>query len=66
MRSIGNPIVDEIRAGLAELYDERELRLWLDSPQPLLEGATPNVLIRRGRADEVLRVVRQIGDGVHP
>ncbi len=51
---------------LADLYEPSEARLWLFSRQKLLGGETPADLIQNGRTDEVLRVVGQVLDGVHP
>jgi hypothetical protein len=50
---------------LADLYEPDEARLWLFSRQKLLDGARPADLIRQGRTDEVLRLLRQILEGVH-
>ena len=54
-------IVDQ----LSELYEPNEARLWIFSPQKLLEGASPAELIRNGRIDEVLRLVSQLRDSVY-
>jgi uncharacterized protein (DUF2384 family) len=50
---------------LADLYEPDEARLWLFSRQKLLDGARPADLIQQGRTDEVLRLLRQILEGVH-
>ncbi|OYX40990.1 MAG: hypothetical protein B7Z02_17340 [Rhodobacterales bacterium 32-67-9] len=50
---------------LSELYDPREARLFLFSPQKLLNGQTPATLIAQGRMDEVHRLVSQIRDAVY-
>src|SRR5919205_2622801 len=49
-------IVDQ----LSDFYEPDEARQWIFSPQRLLEGATPAVLIREGRIDEVRRLVNQL------
>jgi hypothetical protein len=50
---------------LADLYEPDEARLWLFSRQKLLTGEIPAELIRQDRTDEVLKVIRQILDGVY-
>jgi uncharacterized protein (DUF2384 family) len=50
---------------LAQVYEPEEARLWMFSPQKLLEGKTPAALIEKGHADEVIKVIRQIEEGVH-
>jgi hypothetical protein len=50
---------------LADLYEPDEARLWLFARQKLLNGEIPAELIRQGRTDEVLKIIRQILDGVY-
>jgi hypothetical protein len=50
---------------LADLYEPDEARLWLFARQKLLNGEIPADLIRQGRTDEVLKIIRQILDGVY-
>ncbi len=50
---------------LADLYQPNEARMWLLSRQRLLDGARPIDLIKAGRADEVLRMLRPLLEGVH-
>jgi hypothetical protein len=50
---------------LADLYEPDEARLWLFARQKLLNGEVPADLIRQGRTDEVLKIIRQILDGVY-
>ena len=50
---------------LADLYEPDEARMWLFSRQKLLNGQIPAELIQQHRTDEVLRVIRQVLDGVH-
>jgi len=56
-----------VRCGhqLADLYEPDEARLWLFARQKLLNGEIPADLIRQGRTDEVLKIIRQILDGVY-
>ena len=53
-------IVDQ----LSDLYEPREARLWIFSPQRHLRGLSPAEVIRAGRIDEVRGLVVQIGDVV--
>jgi len=50
---------------LADFYQPDEARLWLFSRQKLLDGERPAELIQRGRAEDVIKVIRQLLDGVH-
>lgn len=50
---------------LSELYDPKEARLFLYSPQKLLDGQTPAHLIQQGRMSEVHRLVNQIRESVY-
>jgi hypothetical protein len=54
-------IVDQ----LSDFYEPNEARQWIFSPQRLLGGATPAVLIKEGRIDEVRRLVNQLRETVH-
>jgi transcriptional regulator with XRE-family HTH domain len=54
-------IVDQ----LSEFYEPNEARLWIFSPQKLLNGDSPAHLIRDGRIDDVRRLVNQLRDGVY-
>jgi transcriptional regulator with XRE-family HTH domain len=54
-------VIDE----LADFYEPNEARQWIFAPQKLLAGASPAELIRTGRIDEVMRLVRQLRDAVH-
>ena len=54
-------IVDQ----LSDFYDPREARLWLFSRQRLLDGKTPAELIQAGRAEDVIRIIDQLRDGVY-
>jgi hypothetical protein len=54
-------IVDQ----LSELYTPNDARLWIFSPQKLLDGNSPAALIREGRIDEVMRLVSQLRDAVY-
>lgn len=54
-------IIDE----LSDFYEPREARMWLYSPQRLLEGETPADLIQAGRAGDVIAVIDRLRDGVY-
>jgi uncharacterized protein (DUF2384 family) len=50
---------------LSDLYEPQEARLWLYSPQRLLDNLSPADLIQAGRSQEVVTVVNQLRDSVH-
>ena len=54
-------IVDE----LSDFYSPDDARLWLLSPQKLLDGAAPADMIHAGRADEVMAFIDQLRDGTY-
>lgn len=49
----------------AGLYTDVELAFWLNAPQPLIGMFTPVQLLASGRADELVRVLRALEDGVY-
>lgn len=50
---------------LSGIYEPAEARLWLFSPQKLLDGATPMDAIHKGRIDDVRRLVDELRDHVY-
>ena len=50
---------------LADLYEPDETRLWLFARQKLLNGEVPAELIRQRRTDEVIKIIRQLLEGVY-
>jgi uncharacterized protein (DUF2384 family) len=50
---------------LSDIYEPREARMWLYSPQQLLKNRSPAELFQEGRAQEVIAVVNQLRDSVH-
>ncbi len=50
---------------LADLYEPDEARLWLFARQKLLNGEIPAELIRQRRTDEVIKIIRQLLEGVY-
>ena len=50
---------------LAEIYDPKEARLFMFSPQKLLGGETPAKMIETGRMSDVRKLVNQIRDTVY-
>jgi hypothetical protein len=50
---------------LADLYEPDEARLWLFARQKLLNGEVPAALIRQRRTDEVIKIIRQLLEGVY-
>jgi len=49
---------------LADIYEPDEARLWLFSRQKLLGGEVPAHMIQQHRTDAVLKVIRQLLEGV--
>ena len=49
---------------LAEFYEPDEVRLWLQSPHPQLNGEVPYALIGQGRTAEVLEIIERLDSGV--
>ncbi len=54
-------IVDE----LSDFYEPADARLWLYSPQKLLDGARPADLIQAGDTQRVIEIIDQLRDGVY-
>jgi hypothetical protein len=50
---------------LADLYEPDEVRLWLFARQKLLNGEKPADLIRQRRTDEVIKIIRQVLQGIY-
>jgi len=55
-------VVDQV----ANLYEPDEVRRWLFARQKLLNGETLAQLIRQGRIYEVIKIIRQVLEGVLP
>jgi hypothetical protein len=49
---------------LSDFYEPQDARLWLFSRQKLLSGEIPAELIQRGRANEVIKVIDQLREGI--
>jgi len=58
-------MLDYLFYQLLELYRPDEARLWLFSPNPLLEGRSPAQKIEGDEADSVLDVIDQLKDGAY-
>lgn len=56
--------VTEIVERLGTLYEPHEIVVFLDEPQPLLDGRTPQSLIDAGRRAEVLALLDRLESGV--
>ncbi len=54
-----------VAARLADFYEPDEVRLWLQSPHPQLEGIRPYDLINEGRTRDVLEVIERLDSGVY-
>lgn len=50
---------------LADFYEPDEVRLWLQSPHPQLNGLRPYDLIIDGRTVDVLEVIERLDSGVY-
>jgi len=50
---------------LADFYEPDEVRLWLQSPHPQLNGELPYALINEGRTREVLEIIERLDSGVY-
>lgn len=50
---------------LADFYEPDEVRLWLQSPHPQLDGARPYDLIVDDRTRDVLEVIERLDSGVY-
>jgi hypothetical protein len=50
---------------LADFYTAEEAKLWLRSPHSLLQGKTPEALIRAGEFRRVVELIGQLRDGVY-
>lgn len=70
----GGPTIDKqtimaelrwVAARLTDFYDPDEVRLWLQSPHPQLNGVRPYDLINQGRTGEVLEVIERLDSGVY-
>ena len=58
--------LESIVRRLREFYsDPDDARLWLFSPQKLLDGKRPADLIEAGRSDDVLAFLDELGAGVY-
>jgi uncharacterized protein (DUF2384 family) len=70
----GSPTIDRqtamaqlrwVAQRLADFYEPDEVRLWLQSPHPQLQGARPYDLVVAGRTPEVLEVIERMDTGVY-
>jgi len=50
---------------LSDFYEPDEVRLWLQSPHPQMEGQKPYDLVNAGRTSEVLEVIERLDSGVY-
>ncbi len=50
---------------LAEFYTPEEARLWLFSPQKLLDGDRPADRIQEGKVKDVLALINYLRDGAY-
>lgn len=57
--------LDYIVDQLSDFYEPLEARLWLYSRQRLLDGGRPVDFIQQGKADDIIRVLDQLRDGIY-
>lgn len=50
---------------LSDFYGPEEVRLWLQSPHPQLDGKKPCDLINAGRTKDMLDVIEGLDSGVY-
>jgi transcriptional regulator with XRE-family HTH domain len=50
---------------LAEFYEPEQAKLWLFTPQRLLDGARPADRIEDDRLEDVLALIKQLQDGAY-
>lgn len=69
----GGPTIDKqtviaelrwVAERLSDFYEPDEVRLWLQSPHPQLDGQLPYALISQGRTGEVLEIIERLDSGV--
>lgn len=48
---------------LSEFYDPEQARMWLFTPQRLLNGETPAERIEADRLDDVIAIIKRLQDG---
>ncbi len=70
----GSPTIDKqtiiaelrwVAERLSDFYYPDEVRLWIQSPHPQLDGRRPYDLINEGRTGEVLEVIERLDSGVY-
>ena len=54
-----------VAARLADFYEPDEVRLWLQSPHPQLDGSRPYDYINEGRTKDVLEIIERLDSGVY-
>lgn len=54
-----------VASRLTDFYEPDEVRLWLQSPHPQLDGVRPYDLINDGRTKDVLEVIERLDSGVY-
>jgi uncharacterized protein (DUF2384 family) len=62
-RIVSREEMQRIMTALAVYYTEEEARLWLCSPQRLLDGKTPSDMIEGGHVNRVWQVIDQLDSG---
>ena len=55
----------EVRKLLSEFYTDDEINVWLDSSNKLLGGKIANDLIKEGRTEEVIQVIKAMASSTY-
>lgn len=50
---------------LSDFYEPGDARLWMFSPQKLLDGKKPSDLVKAGKIESVRQLVNQLRDSVY-
>lgn len=57
------PPIEMVRAMLADVYTAEGVELWLQSPNPWLDGQRPSTLIEQGNVTPVFDAIEAMRDG---
>lgn len=63
--AVGRIPGDDVVDRLSDFYTADEIRLWLHSPHPLLNGEKAIDLINADRIEEVLAVIERLDTGAY-
>lgn len=54
----------KVRKAAAKVFTAEGVNLWMDTPNPSLNNATPTQFIKAGDTDRVLQILAGLADGV--